>query len=421
MERIRIKINRLGRIRNSEVSFSQMVIFSGESGLGKSYLALLCHYFFEVLINTKRFENFFKTNNIIYDRTVLRNQGIATTIYKKDLEVWLAEDALAYIGYMLNHNVDGDIEVKLPEAFPEMIEIKFEEQMMGLVDNEDTYIVLKTEHLTYKIKDNTSFEELPYAFLLRHELINILFGNFKALKNTFVLPPSRGPLLTENIIPVTGLYKEYKNALDELNSANNIQEESDDYLLSLINDILEGNVTVNDNKYIYYMNDGGPLPISAAAASVKEIVPLELIAEKTNVANDAILIEEPEAHLHPQKQRMAADIIAAFFNAGAHLQITTHSDYFIGRINELMMLGRVKNRVEKDRFEDICKKTGIYEGLALNRENISAYLLKRNDDGYSVIDRLSMVDGIPFASFTDTIRKSMQINNFLEDIINDDN
>ena len=389
--------------------------------MGKSYLALLCHYFFEVLINTKRFENFFKTNNIIYDRTVLRNQGIATTIYKKDLEVWLAEDALAYIGYMLNHNVDGDIEVKLPEAFPEMIEIKFEEQMMGLVDNEDTYIVLKTEHLTYKIKDNTSFEELPYAFLLRHELINILFGNFKALKNTFVLPPSRGPLLTENIIPVTGLYKEYKNALDELNSANNIQEESDDYLLSLINDILEGNVTVNDNKYIYYMNDGGPLPISAAAASVKEIVPLELIAEKTNVANDAILIEEPEAHLHPQKQRMAADIIAAFFNAGAHLQITTHSDYFIGRINELMMLGRVKNRVEKDRFEDICKKTGIYEGLALNRENISAYLLKRNDDGNSVIDRLSMVDGIPFASFTDTIRKSMQINNFLEDIINDDN
>lgn len=421
MERIRIKINRLGRIRNSEVSFSQMVIFSGESGLGKSYLALLCHYFFEVLINTKRFENFFKTNNIIYDRTVLRNQGIATTIYKKDLEVWLAEDALAYIGYMLNHNVDGDIEMKLPEAFPEMIEIKFEEQMMGLVDNEDTYIVLKTEHLTYKIKDNTSFEELPYAFLLRHELINILFGNFKALKNTFVLPPSRGPLLTENIIPVTGLYKEYKNALDELNSANNIQEGSDDYLLSLINDILEGNVTVNDNKYIYYMNDGGPLPISAAAASVKEIVPLELIAEKTNVANDAILIEEPEAHLHPQKQRMAADIIAAFFNAGAHLQITTHSDYFIGRINELMMLGRVKNRVEKNRFEDICKKTGIYEGLALNRENISAYLLKRNDDGNSVIDRLSMVDGIPFASFTDTIRKSMQINNFLEDIINDDN
>lgn len=421
MERIRIKINRLGRIRNSEVSFSQMVIFSGESGLGKSYLALLCHYFFEVLINTKRFENFFKTNNIIYDRTVLRNQGIATTIYKKDLEVWLAEDALAYIGYMLNHNVDGDIEVKLPEAFPEMIEIKFEEQMMGLVDNEDTYIVLKTEHLTYKIKDNTSFEELPYAFLLRHELINILFGNFKALKNTFVLPPSRGPLLTENIIPVTGLYKEYKNALDELNSANNIQEGSDDYLLSLINDILEGNVTVNDNKYIYYMNDGGPLPISAAAASVKEIVPLELIAEKTNVANDAILIEEPEAHLHPQKQRMAADIIAAFFNAGAHLQITTHSDYFIGRINELMMLGRVKNRVEKNRFEDICKKTGIYEGLALNRENISAFLLKRNDDGNSVIDRLSMVDGIPFASFTDTIRKSMQINNFLEDIINDDN
>lgn len=417
MKKIKVKINRLGRIRNSEVTISQMVIFCGESGLGKSYLALLCHYFFEVLINNRRFENFFKANDIKYDRTVLKNQGTAIRIYKQDLQRWLSGDALAYIGYMLNHSIDGDIEVELPESFPDVIEIKYEEQMMGLVDNEDTYIVLKTDNLTYKIKDNTSFEELPYAFLLRHELISIMFGDFKALKNTFVLPPSRGPILTEKISPVTGLYKEYKEALDELNSASNAQDESDEYLLTLINDILEGNVTVNDNKYIYNTNEGVPLPISAAAASVKEIVPLELIAEKTNVRNDAILIEEPEAHLHPQKQRMAADIIAAFFNAGAHLQITTHSDYFIGRVNELLLLGKIKNKVEADVFDDICIKTGIYEGLALGSERISAYLLKRNSDGTSVIDQLSMKEGIPFASFTETIRNSMQINNFLEDII----
>jgi hypothetical protein len=34
---------------------------------------------------------------------------------------------------------------------------------------------------------------------------------------------------------------------------------------------------------------------------------------------------------------MVADIVAAFVTAGASMQITTHSDYFLRRINELIL------------------------------------------------------------------------------------
>ena len=49
------------------------------------------------------------------------------------------------------------------------------------------------------------------------------------------------------------------------------------------------------------------------------------------------LIENSEAHLHPMKQRMMADVIGSFFYAGAYMQITTHSDYFMHRFSELQL------------------------------------------------------------------------------------
>lgn len=57
MECIKVRIHQLGRIRDSEILVSPLMVFSGEVGLGKSYLALLCHYFFELLISTNRLQS----------------------------------------------------------------------------------------------------------------------------------------------------------------------------------------------------------------------------------------------------------------------------------------------------------------------------------------------------------------------------
>lgn len=84
------------------------------------------------------------------------------------------------------------------------------------------------------------------------------------------------------------------------------------------------------------------MPVSAAAASIREIAPLQILAKKQDVSKCAILVEEPEAHLHPLKQRMMADIIGALSHNGAIMQITTHSDYFLRRLNELIMFAKAK-------------------------------------------------------------------------------
>ena len=51
-----------------------------------------------------------------------------------------------------------------------------------------------------------------------------------------------------------------------------------------------------------------------------------------------MIIDEPESHLHPYCQILMARLIAACINAGIKVFVTTHSDYFVKEINNLIML-----------------------------------------------------------------------------------
>ena len=65
--------------------------------------------------------------------------------------------------------------------------------------------------------------------------------------------------------------------------------------------------------------------------------------------------EEPEAHLHPKMQVALADLVAACLNHDIFFQFTTHSDYFLQRLNQLIKLGIVKKKNE-GKFKDICSE-----------------------------------------------------------------
>ena len=212
MKCIKVRIDQLGRVRDSEILVSPLMVFSGESGLGKSYLALLCHYFFELLINTSRLNHFFADNNI--DFNVLskdfNDAGTALEIKKQDLEAWMAQDAILYLRYMLGYDgVSGNIKITLPETVPDVMTYTYKQELTGLVNEEDINTILSLGKLRFRIQEKTQFDESPFAFLLRFVMIDYIFENHQMLDSTFVLPPSRGPILTEQILPTTGMYAEF--------------------------------------------------------------------------------------------------------------------------------------------------------------------------------------------------------------------
>ena len=422
MKCIKVRIDQLGRIRDSEILVSPLMVFSGESGLGKSYLALLCHYFFELLINTSRLNHFFVDNNI--DFNVLskdfKDVGTALEIKKQDLEAWMAKDAILYLRYMLGYDgISGQIEITLPESVPDTMAFTYKKELTGLVDKEEIYTILSLGNLRFRIQEKTQFDESPFAFLLRFVLIDYIFGNYQMLDSTFVLPPSRGPILTEQIIPTTGMYSEFLNDMAGLNRIKPRPDTASEIVLKLFRTILEGEVDKEETTYIYTTNDAS-MPVSAAAASIREIAPLQILAKKQDVSRCAILVEEPEAHLHPLKQRMMADIIGALSHNGAIMQITTHSDYFLRRLNELIMFAKAKKTTDDpDKLRTLSEKVNIVEDMSIDESIIGAYLLRKQADNTSIAVQQDISNGIPFAAFRDAILDNMNYQDILGDYLQD--
>ena len=420
MRDVKIKIHQLGMIGESDdITLNRLMLFSGESGLGKSYLSIICHYIFIVLLDSHRVSSFFEKKSLDFSamRPSYKGAGVAVTFSKKEFEEWLSKDAVQWLGYMVgNKNIKADIAITLPEQISDDIVISYEEDMEGLGNEVETYIKLSLPYLSYRIKDTGALvEESPFAFLFRYYLIQEIFGDYKNLTETFVFPPSRGMMLTEEVTPTTGMYVEFKKNVHRLvvSKPRNIQPPT--HLTSLLKRILEGSVIRQENRYVY-STKGEEMPLSAAAASIRELASVEFLIENSDISKSALMIDEPEAHLHPLKQRMMADIICSLLISGAYIQVTTHSDYFLRRINELSMLHELyKKSADKniEGFAKICGRLKMDPELHIDKNEISAYLLVR-EGNHSIVVKQDMSYGVPFAAFHDALKETLLIKTELE-------
>ena len=92
------------------------------------------------------------------------------------------------------------------------------------------------------------------------------------------------------------------------------------------------------------------LRMSRSSSMVSELAPLVLFLRGVVQPGDTFIIEEPEAHLHPRAQTKMALTLARLVRAGVRVIITTHSDWFLEQIGNLVREGEVmklgKNKTE---------------------------------------------------------------------------
>ncbi len=422
MERIKVKINKLGRVANSSIEIAPMMIFSGESGMGKSYLALLSHYFYDVLIlsdRVKRLEKLFVEYGYNYNEMVrdFQNMGVALNISKQQLEQWMAKDAISYLRFMLNSpKLEGDIKVTLPDSVPEKMTIQYGVDKAGLVNSESREVVLTMGQIGFRVTQSAINDVTPFASIFSAYLTECLFGHIYAIRSTFNMPPSRGPVLSENVTGNSGMYKDFIADVNDMSNVFPNNQEEPEQLMKQLHEIMEGEVQKEDGKYVY-LTEGVNMPISAAASSIREIAPLQLLASKVIMGQTAILIEEPEAHLHPNKQRMMADVVGCIRKTGAYVHLTTHSDYFLRRINELILFQRYADSHSEEETAKLAVRTGINTSFSIDGKEAVAYLVVRQDDGTSKVVEQNLKNGVPFTSFSEAVRESMRVEDILEEAL----
>ena len=71
---------------------------------------------------------------------------------------------------------------------------------------------------------------------------------------------------------------------------------------------------------------------------VSELAPLVLYARYLLEHNDLVIIEEPEAHLHPAMQAEVTRALARSVRRGLRVVITTHSEWVLEVLGNLVQL-----------------------------------------------------------------------------------
>ena len=72
-----------------------------------------------------------------------------------------------------------------------------------------------------------------------------------------------------------------------------------------------------------------PLPFTIASSMVAELAPLVLFLRHVVAPGDTLIVDEPEAHLHPAMQVELTRQLAEVVNAGVRVLVTTHSEWLV--------------------------------------------------------------------------------------------
>ena len=145
---------------------------------------------------------------------------------------------------------------------------------------------------------------------------------------------------------------------------------------------------------VRYENDIGRFSLHQVSSMVSEIAPIVLYLKHLVQEGHLFIIEEPESHLDAANQMKLARAIAMLVNAGVYVLITTHSDFFVKQLDNLLLLSQLTPR------RRAARKYSATE--VLQPSDVGAYMFEPGPDGSTVRTLEVTADGgIPTEPFSD--------------------
>lgn len=150
---------------------------------------------------------------------------------------------------------------------------------------------------------------------------------------------------------------------------------SDDISMQIEKAILSGSVQIESPEGFNYphftyrpIGWKKSLPLMNASSMVSEIAPIVLYLRHLVSPGNVLIIEEPEAHLHPAMQVEFTRQIAALVKAGVRIILTTHSEW---------VLEELANIVRRSEVPESRRKKMPHGEYALAPDQVGAWLFKQ--------------------------------------------
>ncbi len=148
---------------------------------------------------------------------------------------------------------------------------------------------------------------------------------------------------------------------------------------------------------IRYHRERFSIPISEASSMVNEIAPTLIFSRSYLVEGDLLIIDEPEAHLHPEAQQQMAAALALMVRSGLRVLITTHSHYMVEQLSAFVNASKLDETARKQALslDGALGEEDIY----LNEDETAVYSFGFSEEhGGSVVKEIFMGEEYEYGS-----------------------
>ncbi len=412
---MKLQIRNIGQIREAEIDLSKdFIVLCGANNTGKTYLAYTVYGLykyaklfrelavFEDFILDVPVEDLFEKGsiNLNIEKLFLANEKRIIDFLNKHYPKYLS------VVFSVNEDFFADSQIKVELDRKSAIQKLFSIQILqGIVLGDFSLDFHKKKDnstlLVSFIKDKKQIEFSKRILLnrLHNQLLNIILK--RIFNEAYLMPAER---LAINIFSTEISEKNtsyFKHTFDEFeegirfikpqvlkyslpihDSLNFVKQLKDfqkrkspyaNLADQIEQTILGGKMQTSETGEVQFTPTESKvsLGIHLTASVVKSLASLIFYCRHVAQPNDFLIIDEPELNLHPDNQRKIARVLAQMVNAGIKIMISTHSDYLIRELNNLMMLN-VKG--EDKKVNQLLKKYGYQKDQILDHNKVGVYL-----------------------------------------------
>lgn len=441
-ENTTFNIKNFGPVKQANVEVAPLTIFIGPNSCGKSFIANLIHTYSHLLYD--RFKTQENINDFSFDSlfNLLKNSDdYAKKFYSsimdyyekkpsisdKPLEIPLKfiyklldksilQDFSKLLQENLTKNFDKDVD-KLIMIKEDYFEVKWNNLIcLNSKDNEfsvsynyENFHIKANEQgeeniaLIFTKKDDSLFINMDFSLInmiyskntLPFVIFSILcsdFFNNLNLQDSLYIPASRDEFFKNRDNLLKKINRELKfppnekELFENLFNAENNKSPFFDLGHELEKELFCGEITFIDDSIsneIQFLDlkTNEIIPSELLSTSITELSSFIIYLKYVLKKGDILIFEEPEAHLHPANQRILVKYFVKAINNGLNIILTTHSDFIVDQINNLIQLGNLDK-------EDL-KKLNYTDEDVLNFDDINIYNFK-DKDNFFVTEKIAI-------------------------------
>ncbi len=390
---MRLTISDLGKIEKCELEINDLTILVGDNNSGKTYVTYMTY---GALKNWSDFidNRSFKTieESIIKDGQVLLSTNEIIELMEKST-LQESPSFQRRIRNLFNdkEKIFSDAQVKVEFTKPNLFkdatrEIKIGEKnsLVGKMANsilsftytrgsDKEFEATILRRLIGDLFASLVFDEIfPDPFIITAERlgISLFYKELDERKNSMIdaiqkLDEEEGDFHHINLIMASSAYYAtpirdhiaFTRKLDEIKKNSTLLDVSEPF--EIIKEMLGAEFKKESKQDIRLYtknkkNNKFDIPLYLASSSARCIVDIYFYLKHISKAGDILIIDEPESHLTLKNQRLMAKLIASIINIGIKVFITTHSDFLIKELNNLILLSN--NFKGKDEWLERNKK-----------------------------------------------------------------